>query len=94
MYPLTKRMQVLRGRLSTGCYPLRRRFDGRPLTMGRPHLALETLEVVADGHGKGQQFFERFLGLVKGDGDAARLEAHPRGEVLELLCHNLNRGLV
>jgi hypothetical protein len=33
------------------------------------------------------------LWLVKGDGDAARLKAHPRGEVLELLRHNLNRGL-
>ena len=57
------------------------------------HLALKALEVVADSHGQGQQLFERLLWLVKGDGDTARLETHPRGEAIELLGHNLNRGL-
>jgi hypothetical protein len=60
---------------------------------GWPHLALEALEVVADGHGESQQFFERLLWLVKGYGDAARLKAHPRGEARELLRQDLKRGL-
>jgi hypothetical protein len=61
--------------------------------MGGPHLAFEVLEVVADGHSESQQLFECFLGLVKGDGDAAWLEGHTRGEILELLRQDLKRGL-
>jgi len=51
------------------------------------------VEVVADGHGESQQFFERFLGLLKGDGDAAWLKGHACREILELLRQELKRGL-
>ena len=61
--------------------------------MDGPHLALEPIEVVADGHGESEQFFERLLWLLKGDGDAAWLKGHTRGEILELLRQDLNRGL-
>ena len=60
--------------------------------MSRPYLALEVVEVVTDGQGESQQFFERLLWLLKGDGDAARLERDPCGEILEFLRQNLNRG--
>ncbi len=58
-----------------------------------PYLPLEPVQVVADGHGKGEQFFERLLWLLKGDGDAAWLDRHPRGEILELLGEDLKRSL-
>jgi len=60
--------------------------------MSRSYLTLKALEIVADGHGKSQQFLERFLGLVKGDGDAAGLQVDTRRKVHELLRHNLKRG--
>jgi len=36
-------------------------------------VALEPVEISADGHSEGQQFFECLLRLVKGYGDLARL---------------------
>ena len=61
--------------------------------MDGPHLALEAIKVVADGHGESEQFFERLLWLFKSDGDAARLKTHPRGKIHELLRQDLKRGL-
>ena len=63
------------------------------LAMDGPHLPLKPIKVVADGHGECEQFFERLLGLLKSDGDAAWLKGHTRGEILELLRQDLNRGL-
>ena len=57
------------------------------------NLALKAVEVIADGHGEGQQLFQRLLRLVEGYGDAAGLQPDPRREVLELLRKNLDRGL-
>jgi hypothetical protein len=57
------------------------------------HLPLEPIEVVADGHSKGQQLFKRLLRLIEGYADPAGLQGDTRGEMLELLRHNLNRGL-
>lgn len=69
-------------------------LEMRPaLSMSRSHLALKALEVVADSHGKGQQFFERLLWLVKGDGDTAGLQVDTRRQVHELLRQDLKRGL-
>jgi hypothetical protein len=62
-------------------------------SMGRPHLALKALEVVADSHGKGQQFFERLLRLVEGQADPAGLQVDTRRKVDELLGQDLKRGL-
>jgi hypothetical protein len=43
------------------------------------NLALKAVGVVADGHGEGQQLFERLLWIVKLDGDPAGLQAEARG---------------
>jgi hypothetical protein len=61
--------------------------------MDGPHLPLEPIKVVANGHGESEQLFERLLWLLKSDGDEAWLKGHTRGEVIELRRHNLNRGL-
>jgi len=63
------------------------------LAMDGPHLPLKPIKVVADGHGECEQLFERLLWLLKSDGDAAWLKGHTRGEILELLRQDLNRGL-
>jgi hypothetical protein len=65
----------------------------RRLGRGGPDLAVEEVEVVADGHGEGEQFFEGLLGVVEGNGDAAGFEADAGGEVLQFLREDLNRGL-
>ena len=57
------------------------------------HLPLEPVQIVADGHGEGEQFFERVLWLLKGDGDATWLDSHPCREILELLGQDLKRSL-
>jgi hypothetical protein len=53
-------------------------------------VALEPVEVIANGHSERQQLLERLLWLVKGYGDLARLEPDTRGEALELLRQDLN----
>ena len=57
------------------------------------HLALEALEVVANGHGQGQQFLECLLRLVEGQADPAGLQVDTRRKVHELLRQDLKRGL-
>jgi len=47
--------------------------------------AFEPVEVVADGHGEGEQCVESLLRWGKLDGDAAGFESHPGGQVLKVL---------
>jgi hypothetical protein len=56
--------------------------------MSRSHLALKALEVIADGHSKGQQLLERLLRLVESYSDPAWLETDADGKVLDLLIDN------
>ena len=53
-------------------------------------MVLEPVEVIADGHSKGQQLFQCLLRLVKGYGDPAGLKPDARGEAIELLIDNPN----
>jgi hypothetical protein len=55
-------------------------------------LALEPLEVVADGHGEGQELFQRLLRLVEFDGDPAAFNVNTGRKVVKLLIHNLDGG--
>jgi hypothetical protein len=55
-------------------------------------LPFEPLEVVADGHGKRQELFQRLLRLVKFDGDSAAFNVNAGRKVVKLLIHNLNGG--
>ena len=54
---------------------------------------LKAVEVVADGHGEGQQLFQRLLRMVKLDGDPAGLQPEARGQILEPLVDDARRGL-
>lgn len=60
--------------------------------MDGAYLALESVKVVANGHGESEQLFERLLRLLKGDGNAARFKGYPRGEIFEFLGQNLKRS--
>ena len=50
--------------------------------------AFEQVEVVADGHGKSEQFLEALLRFIEFDGDAARFETYAGGEVFKFLIHD------
>ena len=85
------RISIPGGELGIGA-GLTHRSDLFDRFAGRPHLTLKAVEIVADGHGEGQQFFQRLLRLVEGYGDAAWLQPESLGEVLELLLPDLSRG--
>jgi hypothetical protein len=51
--------------------------------------ALETIKVVTNRHGQGQQLFERLLRLVELDGDAARFQPHASREMRKFLGKDL-----
>ena len=51
------------------------------------------VEVVADGHGESQQFFECLPWVLKGYGNAAGLQIDTRRKVHELQGQDLKRGL-
>jgi hypothetical protein len=53
------------------------------------HPTLETSEVVTDGHGQGEEFFEGLLGMGELDDDAAGFEADARRQIFELLVEEL-----
>ena len=57
-----------------------------------PGDAFEAGEVVGDGHGEGEQLFERLLGVLELDGNAARFQPHAFGEVFELLREDGDGG--
>jgi hypothetical protein len=65
--------------------PARGSFEG--LAMARD-AAFEEVEVVADGHGEGEQFFEPLLGLIEFHDDAARFQLHAGRKGFKLLIHN------
>ncbi len=48
----------------------------------------EAFEIVADGHGKSQEFFKRLLGLLEFDRDVAGFQAHARRQVIKLLLED------
>ena len=50
-------------------------------------------EIVANGHGEGQQLLESLLRLVKLDGNAAGFESHTSRQVLEGLIDDADGGL-
>jgi hypothetical protein len=52
----------------------------------------ETIEIVADCHGQGEELFEGFLWVLKIDGQAAGLEADAGREILELLIDDADGG--
>lgn len=52
------------------------------------HAAFKQVKVVADGHGKGEQFLKTLLWFLELDCDAAWRKSYTGGEVLELLIHN------
>jgi hypothetical protein len=57
------------------------------------HRAFEPVEIVADGHGQGEQFFEPLPWLVKLDRNTAGFEVDPRRQVLKLLIDDRRWGL-
>jgi hypothetical protein len=63
------------------------------LSMGDSNLTLKAVGVVADGHGKGQQFLQCLLRVVKLDRNPAGLQPKARGQVPELLVDDARRGL-
>src|SRR4051794_28758160 len=69
---------------------VRSRTDGR-LAITRDAV-FEQIEIVADGHGEGQQFLESLLRFVKLDRDASWFEADTVGEVLKFLIHDGRGG--
>ena len=56
------------------------------------NLAFKTLEVVADGHGQGEEFFEGVLGRGELNDDPAGFEANAGRQVGELLIEHLGGG--
>jgi hypothetical protein len=53
--------------------------------------ALETVEVVTDGHCQSKKFFEGLVGMGKLDDDPARFETDAGRQILKLLAENLGR---
>jgi hypothetical protein len=54
---------------------------------------LKPIKIIPDGHGEGEELFERLAGLVEGDGDAAGFEDDAWGEVVKLLGEDAEWGL-
>ena len=52
------------------------------------HPPLEPVEIVADGHGQGEQLFEPLLWLVKLDRNTAGFEVDAGRQVLKLLVND------
>src|SRR3954451_18498124 len=48
----------------------------------------ESLEIIADGHGEGEQFLESILRCHKLDDNPARFNPDAGGEVFDLLVHD------
>jgi hypothetical protein len=57
------------------------------------HRLLETFKIIPDGHGEGEQFFQRLVGIVEGDGDAAGLESDADGKIRKFLRQDLEGSL-
>ena len=53
-----------------------------------PYAALESVEVVADGHGEREQFLQPLLRFVKLEGDASGFEAHAGRQRFQLLINH------
>jgi hypothetical protein len=56
------------------------------------NLAFKTLEVIADSHGQGEEFFEGMLGRGELDDDPAGFETDARRQICELLVEGLGGG--
>ena len=56
--------------------------------LGTARCSFKAVEIVADGHGKSQEFFKRLLGLLEFDRDVAGFQAHARRQVIKLLLED------